>query len=414
MPLTSKQVQSAKPGRYSDGQGLSLLVKPSGSKSWTLRVQHEGVRRDFGLGAYVERPVSPDYDLLPLQGRRLLTLEEARAKARLGRALAKAGLSPSAIWAKAGEAQEAPRTFREVATEKYEHSKKSWKNGKHRDEWISSLERHAFALIGDRAVGKVDAADVQRILLPIWLSKGETARRVKQRIGVVLDYAHAKGWRSSEAPMRAVNQLMRGMKQPKAGNFAAMPYKDLPGFAATLRNASPTSGNRGLLFLILSVGRSNEIRFLRWSEIDCDAAEWRIPAEKMKAGKPHIVPLVPAAMEILREMRGLCDPKPGDLVFPGMKGPMSDATMAKALRVNGAGAYTVHGFRSTFRDWAADNGYSDAWAEAALAHSNPNKTEAAYRRTTYFEQRRERLMPAWAAFALGDSPNVVSLASARA
>jgi integrase len=135
----------------------------------------------------------------------------------------------------------------------------------------------------------------------------------------------------------------------------------------------------------------------------------------MKAGKMHIVPLVPVAVAILEELQGLFAPKPDDLAFPGLKGrPMSDATMAKMLRVNGGGDYTVHGFRSTFRDWAADNGYSDSWAEAALAHSNPNKTEAAYRRTTFFEQRKERLMPAWAAFVLGDQSNVVSLAERRA
>ncbi len=252
------------------------------------------------------------------------------------------------------------------------------------------------------------------MLLPIWLTKGETARRVKQRIGVVLDYAHAKGWRSTEAPMRAVNQLMRGIKQPKAGNFAAMPYKDLPAFFSKLRDTSPTVGNRALQFLILTAARSNEIRFVQWQEIDWEAAEWRIPPEKMKAEKPHIVPLVPAALEILRERRGLCDPMPDDLVFPGLKGPMSDATMAKAMRAAGGVGFTVHGFRSTFRDWAADNGFADAWAEAALAHTNPNKTEAAYRRTTYFDQRRDRLMPAWGSFAFDDGSNVVRLAAARA
>lgn len=412
MPLTHREVKNARPGRHSDGGGLYMLVKPTrddpkkaASKSWVLRVQFEGVRRDFGLGTVVLESAGAD---VPLHKLRLLTLTEARDKARLGRALAKAGINPSEHWK--GDAEETARTFRAVATECHGQSKKGWKSGKHREEWLGSLERHAFSVIGDMPVEEIDASAIQKVLLPIWLTRGETARRVKQRVGVILDYAHAKGWRSSEAPMRAVNQLMRGIKQPRRGNFAAMPYKDLPAFMAKLREVDVSVGRLALQFLILTIARSGEVRFAQWRDMDLDAAEWREPSEKMKAGKPHIVPLVPAAVNILEQMRGLFAPKPDDLVFPGSGGAMSDATMAKALRVAGAGEYTVHGFRSTFRDWAADNGFTDSWAEAALAHSNPNKTEAAYRRTTFFDQRRDRLMPAWAAFALGDGSNVISLA----
>ena len=260
----------------------------------------------------------------------------------------------------------------------------------------------------------VDAAAIQRVLLPFWLSKGETARRVKQRIGVVLDYAHAKDWRAAEAPMRAVNQLMRGIKQPKAGNFAAMPYADVPAFMVKLRASDASVGRRALQFLILTAARSGEVRGATWRELDLDKAEWSIPAERMKAERPHIVPLVPAAVAILEQLRGLFAPKPGDFVFPGLKGAMSDATMTKVLRVCGGGAYTVHGFRSSFRDWAADTGFADSWAEAALAHNNPNKTEAAYRRTTFFDQRRDKLMPGWASFVLSDGSKVVSLVERRA
>jgi integrase len=261
----------------------------------------------------------------------------------------------------------------------------------------------------------VDAAAIQKVLLPFWLTKGETARRVKQRIGAVLDYAHAKGFRSSEAPMRAVNQLMRGIKQPKAGNFAAMPYKDLPAFIATVRDGGLSSGRLALQFLILTAARPGEVRFMQWKDVDLDAAEWRVPPEKAKADKLHIVPLVPAAIDILKLAASLNPPKPNGYVFPGLKGKtMSDATMAKVQRMAGGGDYTVHAMRSAFRDWAADNGYADSWCEAALAHLNPNKTEAAYRRTTFFEQRRDRLMPAWAAFVLNDQSKVVSLAEKRA
>lgn len=411
MPLTVKQIKFAKPGRLSDGKGLYLLVKPSGSMSWVLRVQYQGNRQDFGLGTATLDSIKAD---IPLHKRKLLTLAEAREKAREGRALAKAGINPSEYWRREPEDDE-PRTFWTVAQECHGQSKKGWRNGKHRDEWLGSLERHAKVLIGDLSVEEIDAAAIQKVLLPMWLTTGETGRRVKQRIGVVLDYAHAKGWRSAEAPMRAVNQLMRGIKQPKRGNFAAMPYKALPAFLAKLRADETSVGRLALQFLILTAARSGEVRGAQWKEIDLDAGEWRLPPEKTKADKLHIVPLVPMAIDILKEMQGLFAPEPDDLVFPGLRGKqMSDATMAKVLRKGGGSEYTVHGFRSTFRDWAADTGFSDSWAEAALAHSNPNKTEAAYRRTTFFDQRRDRLMPAWAAFALGEASNVVSLAERRA
>jgi integrase len=193
-----------------------------------------------------------------------------------------------------------------------------------------------------------------------------------------------------------------------------MPYKDVPAFMAALRDGYST-GRLALQFLILTAARSGEVRHVQWKDIDLEAAEWRVPPEKAKADKLHIVPLVPAAVEILRQVAGLVPCKPDALVFPGLKRkPMSDATMAKAMRKAGGGEYTVHGFRSSFRDWAADNGFADSWAEAALAHLNPNKTEAAYRRTTFFEQRRDRLMPAWAGFVLNDQSNVVSLVERRA
>lgn len=412
MPLTHKQVQNAKPGRHSDGGGLYLLVKPSGARSWVLRVQHEGRRRDFGIGSFTDKSAELE---LPIHRRKLLTLTEARDKAKEGRKLAKAGVAPSAAWREMALAErEQSRSFEEVAREYHANVAKSWRNGKHGSQWINTLETYAFPVLGQMRVEDIDAASIQQVLMPIWLSKGETARRVKQRIGVVLDYARGKGWRSSDAPMRAVGQLMGGIKQPKGSHFASMPYADVPAFMAKLQAADFAVGRLALQFLILTAARSGEVRGATWSEVDLDNAEWRIPPARMKAGKLHIVPLVPAAVAILEEMRGLFAPKPKDLVFPGLKGPMSDATMAKALRTNGGAGFTVHGFRSAFRDWAADTGFADAWAEAALAHGNPDKTEAAYRRTNYFTQRKDKLMPAWASFALGDGSNVVQLASVRA
>lgn len=416
MPLTIKQLKHAKPGRLSDGKGLYLLVKPSGAASWVLRVQSrlqgKTERRDFGLGGMILEPTGAD---IPIERRKQLTLTDARQKARIWRDLAKAGINP-AEQSRSARETEAPKTFREVAEERHRDLKGGWKNGKHKEEWLSSLRRLAFPTIGHLPVDAIDTAAIEKVLMPIWLTKPETARRVKQRIGSVLDHAHHKGWRTTEAPMRAVNSAMKAIRQPKKGNFAAMAYKDLPAVMTKLREGELSGGSLALQFLILNASRTGEIRFARWGELDLEAAEWRIPAERMKANETHIVPLGAASIDILRQMQGLVPHKPSDLVFPGLKGAMSDATMAKAFRVAGGGG-TVHGLRSTFRDWAADHGFNNDWAEAALAHSvagQSGSTVAAYKRTTYFEHRRDKLMPAWASFALGHNSNVVALVHAKA
>lgn len=409
MPLTVLQVRNAKPGRHADGKGLYLLVKPSGAKSWVLRVQHAGQRRDFGLGSVLlERRHPVD---VPMEQLRELTLAEARDKAAHGRALAKAGIDPSAAWRR--EQQPIP-TFRHAARRYHGEVRKAWRNGKHGDQWINTLETYAFPTLGEKRVDEIGAPDIQAVLLPIWLEKPETARRVRQRISTVLDYAKGQNWRPTEAPTRAVNQLLKAIKQPRKGNFAAMPWQELPTFFGRLRAAQPSVGRLALQFAILTAGRSGEVRGATWSEIDLGAAEWRIPPERMKRERLHIVPLVPAAIVLLHQVRELFGGAPESIVFPGAKGqPLSDATITKALRVAGGGSYTVHGFRSTFRDWAADHGYADAWAEAALAHGVEDKTEAAYRRTTFFTQRKEKLMPAWARYALGETSNVIALVEKR-
>jgi integrase len=409
--LTHKQCVNAKAGRHSDGGGLYLLVKPSGARSWVLRVQYRGRRRDFGIGSYCEKSAG---GVLPIERRRLLTLTEARDKAKEGRKLAKAGINPSLHWRSLEEADKPAVTFEQAAKDYHAHISRSWRNGKHGKQWLSTLELYAFPTLGRKPVSEIDATAIQAVLLPHWLTKGETMRRVRQRIGAVLDYAHSQDWREVEAPMRAVNQLMRNIKQPKGGNFAAMPYAALPTFWRKLQDAEQSVGRLALQFLILTVARSGEVRFAKWREIDFEAAEWRVPPERTKTGRLHIVPLAPEAIGILEQMRGLLGEDQDAPIFPGNKGkPMSDATLAKALRTTGGGEYTVHGFRSAFRDWAAETGQPDAWAEAALSHGNPDKVEAAYKRTTFFNQRRDALMPAWSAFVHGPS-NLVSLAERRA
>lgn len=313
--LNAITVKNAKAGRHADGDGLYLLVKESGSRSWMLRVQVDGRRRDFGLGSVTFDAIAAD---IPIERRKLLTLSDAREKARIARALAKAGIDPSKHWRQALRQEQAALTFRAAAEARHKSLKSGWKNGKHREEWLGSLERYAFTLIGDTPIEAVDTAAIEKVLMPIWLAKPETARRVKQRIGVVLDYAHGQGWRSTEAPLRAVNAAMRAIKQPKRGNFAAMPYKELPAFMAKLREGETSVGRLALQFLILNASRSGEVRFAEWREMDLDAAEWRIPADRMKAGEAHIVPLGPASIAILKELRKQFAPKPGDLVFPGL------------------------------------------------------------------------------------------------
>jgi integrase len=404
MPLTALQVRSAKPGRHADEKGLYLLVKPSGTRSWVLRIQYGGRRRDFGLGSVLfERKAPVD---VPIGALRELTLAEARDKATFARTLVKAGLDPTLEWRR--QARTIP-TFEQAAGQYHEKIKSGFRSARHSASWLTSLEMHAFPKLGRTRIDQVDTPGIQSALLPIWLEIPETARRVRQRILAVLDYAHAQHWRDQEAP--TPKRVSSGLpKQPKMdGHFRAAPYADAPALMNTLRAKSQTVGRLALQFLILTAARSGEVRGAKWREIDFDNRAWNVPPERMKAGRPHSVPLSSQAVALLEHMRGLFAGRGEDPVFPGAGGLMlSDMTMSKALRDAGSDA-TVHGFRSTFRDWAAEQtSFPSEWAEAALAHSLPNKVEAAYRRTQFFDRRRE-LMDAWAAYVGGSSPSVLRL-----
>jgi integrase len=398
MPLTTVQVRNANPGRHADGKGLYLLVKPSGARSWVLRIQSAGRRRDLGLGSVLfERKASVGD--LPIGAHRELTLAEARDKAALGRTLVKAGLDPSVEWRKLVTAVP---TFKEAATRYHENIKTGFRNARHSGSWLTSLEMHAFPHIGSMRVDRIDTAAIQSALLPIWLTIPETARRVRQRIGAVLDFAHGQGWRSTEAPLRSVSRGLPNQSK-LANHYAAMPYADVPAFVGIVRGKAETVGRLALQFLILTAARSGEVRGATWSEIDLEAEAWTIPAPRMKAGKAHSVPLSPQAIGVLKTLAGLFQGRGEAPVFPGAGGrQLSDMTMTKALRDGGSSA-TVHGFRSSFRDWAAEQtSYPAEWAEAALAHVLANKVEAAYRRTQFFDQRR-KLMDAWGDFVGGES-----------
>lgn len=390
--LTAVKVKHAKPGTYIDGKGLMLLVRQTSadpkaepSKRWILRIQVDGKRRDIGLGSAGD-----------------VTLGEARDAADAMRKAFKRGEDPLEARRRA---KEPPPTFREAAKAVHKEHAPTWRNQKHAAQWLKSLETYAFGQLGDLPVDQIDGPLIRDTLAGFWLTAPETARRVMQRIGTVLDYCHAKGWREAETPMRAVRAGLP--KQPKqSGHFEAMPWQDVPGLFAgmedTLKTGEPT---RLLLeFTILTATRSGESRGARWCEIDRKAKAWNIPAERMKAKKAHRVPLCDRALEILERMQELrTSAKDDALIFEGRKigAPVSDMTMRQALRRAGLDC-DVHGFRSSFKDWSQEaTSFPPALAERALAHTIKDKVERAYARSDLFERRRE-LMAAWEAHCLSE------------
>jgi integrase len=375
--LTATKVKAlTEPGTYMDGDGLMLVVTSKSSASWKLRAMVAGKRRDIGLGSL-----------------KVLSLADARDKASDLRRQIAQGID---LIAERKKVADPVPTFREAAASVHEEHKAAWKNGKHQDQWINTLTTYAFPKLGDRLVNDIEGPIIRDVLAPIWLAKPETARRVRQRIGAVLDWSYAKGYRPTEAPMRS---LSKGLpRQPrKDGHFAAMPFTDVPKLIARLRERSSV-GRLAMEALILTAARSGEIRGATWSEVDLDAGMWTVPADRMKMGKVHQVPLAPEAIDVFRRAEALRVPC-SDLVFPGqrLKNQLSDMTLLKVMRDMETGV-TVHGFRSAFRDWVAEEtSYPGEVAEAALAHAIPNKVEAAYRRTDFLEKRRS-LMREWAAF----------------
>lgn len=376
--LTAKGVKALKaPGRYGDGEGLYLEVSPTGAKSWILRVMVRGRRRDIGLGgvSYVD-------------------LGDARDEARRLRRIAKAGGDPVAERrAKAGVP-----TFEQAAREVYATLKPGWREGGvHVKHWIASLELHAFPVIGDRPVDTIQSGDVLEVLTPIWFRIPETARRVRQRMRHVMTWAKGKNLYLGENPVDAAKGSLPKHSSEMKGHFAALPYAEVPAFMTALADRKGIAV-MALRFTILTGARSGEVRGARWSEIDFEKAVWTVPGARMKAKKDHRVPLTAEALAVLKKARGLDK----ELVFPGQKRgkPMSDATLAAVLKRMNRHDITVHGFRSTFRDWAAERTtFPREIAELCLAHEVGSAVERAYRRSDLFAKRRQ-LMEAWARFCL--------------
>jgi len=382
--LTTAKIRSiTKPGTYSDGDGLSLAVAEN-SKSWRFRYRFAGKNQTISLG--------PE---------RHLSLAEARKKVLQFRLMISEQKDPKTL---IGGSRDVP-TFKEAALAYIEQHEPTWRNAKHRQQWRNTLEQYIYPFIGDRRVDVIDASDVKTALDPIWLSRPETARRTKQRIGAVLDWSIALDHRSAANPVDALKKVMP-KQTDRIKHHAALPYQDLPEFLKDLRQGKHGRSKLALEFLILTATRTGEARYAQWSEIDGDV--WTIPADRMKARKEHRVPLSPRCMDILGEMPRF---KNSPYIFPGQRyeNPLSAMAFTKCLKRMNLSHITVHGFRSSFRDWCSEQtSAAHAVCEAALAHTVANKVEAAYRRTDLFDKRRV-LMDQWCRFLMEYENKVVKL-----
>lgn len=387
MALTTKQVdkliRDAQPGATADNDGLYLKIGPTGAASWQFRFQVGGKRRMMGLGACS-----------------VLTLAEARDKAAEARKLAKQGIDPLEA-RKAAEVAEkaAVTTFREAALDYIESHRAGWRNAKHGQQWANTLAQYVYPKFGDMPVGEVSTEDVLGALKPIWTDKPETASRVRNRIELVLDAARAKGLATGINPAAwrgHIDKLLPKRSKASREHHAAMDYRDLPAFYKRLTTERGSLSAAALQLTILTACRTSEVLLAEWSEFDLANRLWTIPGNRMKARKSHRVPLSDAVMELLDTIMRMG--KSEGYLFPGAKvgKPLSNMTMTMVMRRLGYGDLTVHGFRSTFRDWAAEEThYPNIVAEMALAHTVKDEVEAAYRRGDLLERRRA-LMADWA------------------
>ncbi|SHH42063.1 Integrase [Cognatiyoonia sediminum] len=385
--LTKKLVENLGPGRHGDGAGLYLVVDPSGARRWIVRVTVKGqknrkgapLRTDFGLG-----------------GADVVTLNQARERALEYRRMAKSGLNP-----RYNTNREIP-TFEELAQQVHIERLPTWKNPKHGQQWINTLRDYAFPKIGRMPVDSIGQPEVLMCLSPIWTLKHETAKRLAQRIKAVLDVAKSRGYRDGENPVTAVKDAgVLPKVKAKPVHHEAMPWRDVPAFYGELEKRTATAA-KALQFTILTACRTSEVLGMTWEEVDWDGQLWIIPAERMKMGVQHRVPLTDEMIRILEVVR----PLGGVYVFRGQRrdAPLSNMSMLMLLRRMGREDFTVHGFRSSFRDWASEeSGFPREVAEAALAHQVGSDVERAYARSDLLE-RRHRLMSIWNLFSTDYEP----------
>ena len=384
--LTDLKIKALKKsGLHGDGDGLYLKLSPTGTRSWMFRFKIDGAPSKMGLGPYPA-----------------ISLSEARNRARDARAQLVRSINPL-VERRQRAAQKTVKhavTFAE-ATERYIAAQESsWRNTKHRQQWRNTLATYAAPVIGKTPVGEIVMDDVMRVIEPIWQTKPETASRVRGRIENVLDWAKVRGLRSGENPAAWRGHLSHVLparnKARSVQHHAALPWRQMPQFMTALRANSSISA-KALEFTILTAARTSEAVEAKWAEVDLEMGTWTVPKQRMKADREHRVPLTDAAVAALAALPRI---EGNDYLFPGArKGrPLSNMAMLELLRGMRPGL-TVHGFRSTFRDWAAEaTSLPRELAEAALAHATGSAVERAYQRGDLFEKRRE-LMTAWAEFA---------------
>ena len=394
--LTARNVETAKKtGRYSDGNGLYLVVRPGGSRQWAFLYRRDGKLKEMGLGS-------------PAKG---VTLALARGLRDEARAVMVRGEDPLEARRQAERASSDVPRFGAYALALVERIEEGFSNPKHRQQWRNTLETYC-APIWARPIDTIDTAGVLACLTPIWQSKPETASRVRGRIERVLNAAKAERLRAGENPAAWRGHLDATLPKPgklTRGHHSALPYADMPAFMAELR-ARPALAAMALEFAVLTATRTSEVLNAQWSEFELGAGLWTIPAERMKARKEHRVALSKRALAIVRELSAA---RSSEFVFPGQKPgkPLSNMALLMLLdRMGRGGVITAHGFRSTFSDWASEvSPFSSELRESALAHTIGNKAEAAYRRGDALEKRRT-MMEAWATWCEPKEPNVVAFA----
>ena len=390
--LTKKLVENLGPGRHGDGGGLYLVVDPSGARRWIVRVTVKGQKNRRG------KPFRTDYGL---GGADVVTLNMARERALEYRRMARQGLNP-----RYNMKQDIP-SFEEFAQQVHIERLPTWKNAKHGQQWINTLRDYAFPKIGRMPLDSIGQPEVLMCLSPIWTEKHETARRLMQRIKTVLDVARAKGFREGENPVTAIKDagvLPKVKNKPK--HHQAMDWRDVPAFYADLRVRKGMAA-KALRFTCLTGSRTGEVLGMRWGEIDFDEGIWTCPAERMKTGDAHRVPLTGEMLAIIEPLRAM----QSDYVFEGQKRhqPLSNMSMLMLLRRMKIEGVTVHGFRSTFRVWASEAAnVPREVAEMSLSHRIGSKVEQAYARSDLLEKRRA-LMERWSNFVAGVSAEIVKL-----
>ena len=386
MKLTAKFVENvSEAGKYYDQHGLFLHVRPSGAKKWLQRYTFQGRRREIGLGSA-----------------KIVSVATARRNAHQNLVLVSEGIDPIE-----DKRQDSIIPKFELAARKvYEDNRPTWRNAKHAAQFITTLETYAFPVIGSMSVKEINSSHILRVLSPIWVTKAETAKRVRQRLSIVFKYCIAQQWRTDDPANIAIVEALPNPKR-KVQHRKSISYNEVSDFLETISKSSAgLSTKLGLEFLILTATRSGEVRNARWNEVN--GSIWTIPAERMKAGVAHRIPLSSRCIEILEEAKEIS--QGSGFIFEGTKPnkPLSENTFNKLMKELGLEVH-AHGFRTSFRTWTQEKtNYPREIAEAALAHSLRDKAEAAYARSDLLEKRAD-MMEAWAQFISSETSDVINI-----